>query len=264
MRTNRSISVALTLTLALALSACGGDADGPTSVGPSGEQGATATAPQDARPTETEEPAETDDDTSTESAEAAATETSGGTAAETTGDDGGDDDDSEESTGEATEPDDDTDDDGEDDDSDGVVAGGPAADLTPSALAAIETALGEADGTAYEVDDREDGFWEVDVLTADGAVEVTVAPDGTTVDGTSDDSDDALPDAGRQALAGARVSLAEAIVAAVRASEGQLDSAELAEQDGDWWWRVVVDSTDEDDIELRVDPVTAEVVASAG
>src|SRR5690606_10915737 len=168
------------------------------------------------------------------------------------------------STGEATEADDDTDDDGEDDDSDGVVAGGPAADLTPSALAAIETALGEVDGTAYEVDDREDGFWEVDVLTSDGSVVVTVAPDGTTVDGTSDDSDDALPDAGRQALASARVSLAEAIVAAVRASEGQLDSAGLAEQDGKWWWRVVVDSTDEDDIELRVDPVTAEVVASAG
>src|SRR5690606_13670944 len=148
----------------------------------------------------------------------------------------------------------DTDDDGEDDDGDGVVAGGPAADLTPSALAAVETALAEVEGTAYEVDDREDGFWEVDVLTADGATEVTVGPDGTTVDGTADDADDTRDDAGRQALAGAQVTLAEAIVAAVRAAEGQLDSAELAEVDGAWWWRVVVDSTDQDDIELRVDP----------
>lgn len=253
MRTHRSISAALTLTLALALSACDGGEDDPTSVEPTGEQGATASAPQDAERTDTG---------------ATATETSVGGTAESTEDDdeddGGDDGGSEESTGKATEPDDDTDDDGVDDDSDGVVAGGPAADLTPSALAAVETALGEADGTAYKVDDREDGFWEVDVLTAGGVVEVTVAPDGTTVDGTSDDADDALPDAGRQALADARVSLAEAIVAAVRASKSQLDSAELAEQDGKWWWRVVVDSSDEDDIELRVDPVTAEVVASAG
>ena len=120
------------------------------------------------------------------------------------------------------------------------------------------------EGTAYEVDDREDGFWEVDVLTADGATEVTVGPDGTTVDGTADDADDTLDDAGRQALAGAQVTLAEAIVAAVRAADGQLDSAELAEVDGAWWWRVVGDSPDQEDIELRVDPATGEVVASEG
>jgi uncharacterized membrane protein YkoI len=257
MRTNRSLSAALILTLTLTLTACAdGDAESPGATGTSAEpaeEAATATATQD--DAQTASAVESDDSDGTEddgSDDEDADETSDDDSAEASG------------TGEATEPDDDADDDGRDDDSDGVVGGGPAADLTPSALAAVETALGEVDGTAYEVDDREDGFWEVDVMTEDGAVEVTVAPDGTTVDGTADDSDDALDDAGRRALAGARFTLAEAVVAAVRASEGQLDSAELAEHDGGWWWRVVVDSPDQDDVELRVDPVSGKVVAGAG
>ena len=49
-----------------------------------------------------------------------------------------------------------------------------------------------------------------------------------------------------------------------RAAQGQLDSAELAQVEGAWWWRVVVDSPDQQDIELRIDPATGEVVASAG
>ena len=247
MRTHRSLSAALTLTMALALTACdGGEEDiatpaGPTSAAPTEEQ-AGATATDDVAVTAADTPTQDPDDDSEDTA----------------GQDGAD------ATEEATEPDDDTDDDGEDDDGDGVVAGGPAADLTPSALAALETALAEVEGTAYEVDDREDGFWEVDVMTTDGATEVTVGPDGTTVDGMADDTDDALEDAGRQALAAAQVTLAEAVVAAVRAAEGQLDSAELAQVDDVWWWRVVVDSPDQEDIELRVDPATGEVVASEG
>jgi uncharacterized membrane protein YkoI len=254
------MSVSLILTLALTLTACGdGEAESP---------GATGTAAEPTEEVATTAP--TQDDAQTASASPTEPDDSDGTE-----DDGSDDEDADETgaddgdagasgTGGATESDDDPDDDGRDDDSDGVVGGGPAADLTPSALAAIETALGEVDGTAYEVDDREDGFWEVDVMTEGGAVEVTVAPDGTTVDGTADDSDDGLEDAGRQALAGARMTLAEAIVAGVRASEGQLDSAELADQDGGWWWRVVVDTPDQDDVELRIDPATGKVVAGAG
>lgn len=255
MTSNRSLPAALALTLSLALTACGSGDDEPVPA-PTGSaaateagQEATATATQDPGETATESPAGTQEPSGDDEDEAE--DTAGGT------DDGA-------ATGEATEADDDTDDDGEDDDSDGVVGGGPAADLTPSALAAVESALGDVDGTAYRVDDREDGFWEVDVMTADGASQVTVAPDGTTVDGVADATDDPLDDAGRKALAGAQVTLAEAVVAAVRASQGQLDSAELASVDGAWWWRVVVDSASEQDVELRVDPATGEVVASAG
>jgi uncharacterized membrane protein YkoI len=261
MTRNRSMSAALALALALALTACeGGGDDAPA---PTPEETA-ATTQDEVTATATQSPTETATESPSETGTEAAEETDD--AGEAAGEDADESEGTVEApaTGEATEADDDTDDDGQDDDSDGVVGGGPAADLTPSALAAIETALGQADGTAYEVDDREDGFWEVDVMTVDGALEVTVAPDGTTVDGTAEDADDALDDAGRQALAGAQVSLAEAIVAAVQASEGQLDSAELAPVDGAWWWRVVVDSPSDQDIELRVDPATGEVVASEG
>lgn len=270
------MTAALALAAALALTACGRGEDEPPAPTPR----ETAAATQDRGPTATatHSPSQAAPQTPTETDEAP------GQDAEESGGSGTDDTDDEgtgegtagtgegtaggtveaPATGEATEPDDDTDDDGQDDDSDGVVGGGPAADLTPSALAALETSLGQAEGAAYQVDDREDGFWEVGLSTADGPVVVTVAPDGTTVDGVVAGSDDTLGDAGRQALAGAQVPLAEAIVAAVRASAGQLDAAELAQLDGAWWWRVTVDSPSQQDIELRVDPATGEVVATAG
>lgn len=266
MTTHRSMSAALALTLALAVAGCDrGEEETPA---PTAAETAAVTEQAEATATATEGPTESATETAAETVTESPSET--GDAAGTDVTEDADDTAAGEgtaeapATGEATEPDDDTDDDGVDDDSDGVVGGGPAADLTPSALAAIETALAQAEGTAYEVDDREDGFWEVDIMTADGAVEVTVAPDGTTLDGTAEDADDTLDEAGRQALAGAQVTLAQAIVAAVQASEGQLDSAELAQVDGAWWWRVVVDSQGQQDIELRINPATGEVVASDG
>ncbi|TQM96181.1 hypothetical protein FB476_1045 [Ornithinimicrobium humiphilum] len=237
MRSSRTLPAALILSMAAVLTACtGGGDDAPetateTSAAPTDEQQTSAPPTEDE--TETEEPSEE--------------------ATETVGDATG------APTEEATEADDDPDDDGVDDDGDGVVGGGPAADLTPSALAAVETALGEVEGNAYYVDDREDGFWEVDVATTDGAMRVTVGPDGTTVDGTPSQTPDALPDPGRQALAEAQLTLAEAVVEAVRAARGQLESAALVERDGGWTWQVVVDTPDQEDVELLVDPVTGEV-----
>lgn len=255
------MSAALALTLALALTACDRGGDEATSPTPdevaatTEDQGATATATGTPEETSTESPSEE------ESQEPEETGAAGGVEGEEPDDSEGTVEAPE--TGEATEPDDDPDDNGQDNDDDGIVGGGPAADLTPSALAAIETAVGQADGTPYQVDDREDSFWEVDVATDGGATTVTVAPDGTTVD-SARDAEDPLSEAGRQALGEAQVSLAEAIVAAVQASEGQLDSAELAAVDDAWWWVVVVDSPSEQDIQLRVNIATGEVVANQG
>ena len=254
------MSAALALTMALALTACdrGGDeATSPTpdEVAATDDQGATTTATETPEESATESPSEEETEEPEET----------GAAGEVEGEEPDDSEGTVEApeTGEATEPDDDTDDNGQDNDDDGIVGGGPAADLTPSALAAIETALGQADGMPYQVDDREDSFWEVDVMTGSGATTVTVAPDGTTVD-SARDAEEPLSEAGRQALGEAQVSLAEAIVAAVQASEGQLDSAELAAVDDAWWWVVVVDSPNEQDIQLRVSIATGEVVANQG
>ncbi len=268
MRTDRALSAALTLALALSLAACDSDEGASTSVAPTATDGATATATQE--PTE-----DAEQTTAEETTSAGATEDATGTddADEDDADEdaAGTDDSDEDAAGgtddapaAATEPDDDTDDDGVDDDGDGVVGGGPAADVTPSALAAVESALGEVEGSAYRVDDREDGFWEVDVMTPEGARVVTVRPDGITVDGIGDQVEDPLDDAGRQALSGATVSLAEGVVAAVRAAQGQLDSAALEEVDGAWVWRVVVDTAGQSGVELRVDPATGAVAAAEG
>ena len=126
-------------------------------------------------------------------------------------------------------------------------------------LAAIKAAEAEVGGTAYEVDKHgADGTWEIDVQDGDRSVEVRVAADGTiqkTEEHHAMDADD------RVALEGAKVTISEAITAAIDEVGGELDDAELDEKNGTYAWEISVDATDEgrDDVEVRIDLVSGKV-----
>lgn len=173
-------------------------------------------------------------------------------------------------TASSTDDDDDTSDDADDtsndadgtsDDAQGSAAGtgADAAGLTAAGLVAITAAEEETGGTAYEIDDQDDdGSWEVQVRIGDAAQEVQVGADGEFL-GTEDDDLDADD---RDALDAATLTLAEAIETAVAEVGGQLDDAELEEEDGTYVWKVSLDGTDdgEDDVDVHVDTVSGEVV----
>ena len=133
-----------------------------------------------------------------------------------------------------------------------------AEDVTSLALAAVATAETETAGIAYEIDDQDDdGTWEVDVRAGDRSVEVTVSPDGTTVESTEEDDLDAED---RDALDAASITVVEAIEIAVGEVGGVLDDVELDEEDGPYAWEVTLDGTDSgDDVEVLVS-VTGEVL----
>lgn len=134
---------------------------------------------------------------------------------------------------------------------------GDTADITAQALDAIAAAEEASGGVAYEIDDQEDdGSWEVDVAVDDRSVEVTVDANGTVV--RTDDDD--LDDDDRAGLAAATITLTEAIELAVAEVGGHLDDAELEEDDGQHYWEVSVDGTDQgDDIEVKVS-VTGQIL----
>lgn len=91
----------------------------------------------------------------------------------------------------------------------------------------------------------------------DRSVEVTVSPDGTTVESTEEDDLDAED---RDALDAASITVVEAIEIAVGEVGGVLDDVELDEEDGTYAWEVTLDGTDSgDDVEVLVS-VTGEVL----
>ncbi|MFD6136647.1 hypothetical protein [Isoptericola sp. NPDC060257] len=109
---------------------------------------------------------------------------------------------------------------------------------TAAGLLAIATAEKKAGGTAYAIDDPDrDNTWEVDVATGTISVEVEVSADGTEVVRTQEDDLDADD---RRALADATVSITRAIERTVAKSGGDLDDAELDEDDGRYHWSVTV------------------------
>lgn len=109
---------------------------------------------------------------------------------------------------------------------------------TAAGLLAIATAEKKAGGTAYAIDDPDrDNTWEVDVATGTISVEVEVSADGTEVVRTQEDDLDADD---RRALTDATVSITQAIERTVAKSGGDLDDAELDEDDGRYHWSVTV------------------------
>lgn len=141
-----------------------------------------------------------------------------------------------------TSADDDTTDDTSTDDTDDDGASPSASAATEhgtaAGLLAIATAEKKAGGTAYAIDDPDrDNTWEVDVATGKISVEVEVSADGTEVVGTRDDDLDADD---RRALDAATFSITQAIERAVAKAGGDLDDAELDEDDGRYHWSVTV------------------------
>ena len=123
-------------------------------------------------------------------------------------------------------------------------------DRNAAALRAIATAEQSEGGTAYAIDDEDDDrSWEVDVMVGDRSVEVEVSWDGNSVISRDDDDDD---DDERRALERAQVSLSEAIEAALAKVPGELDDAELDDDDDRDAWEVTIDEADDDDVEVYV------------
>lgn len=220
--TRRSLSAAFALTLALGLGACG-DTDTTT-------DGVTADSPAGAGAAEEETTSEeTGDADATDTGDAAASDTGDAAASGSGG------------AADTTDP-----------------GAAEASDVNASALAAIATAQSETGGVAYEIDDQDDdNSWEVDVRVDDRSIEVTVAADGTVIDTENDDldSDD------RAGLDAATITLEQAIEIALAEVGGTLDDAELEEDDGVHYWEVTLDDTSRgDDVEVKVDVTTGEII----
>lgn len=132
---------------------------------------------------------------------------------------------------------------------------------TAAGLLAIATAERKAGGTAYAIDDPDrDNTWEVDVATGTISVEVEVSADGTEVVRTQEDDLDADD---RRALADATVSITQAIERTVARSAGDLDDAELDEDDGRYHWSVTV-LVDGVETDYRVGTQDGKVVQERG
>lgn len=145
--------------------------------------------------------------------------------------------------------------------SSGSTTGGSGTSVTDVSIKDLEkiaaTAEDEVSGTAYEMDDQDrDGTWEVDVAKDDDtSVEVTVSADGSKVVRT-DDRDDTIDDDDRAGLDAAKITVVEAIDAAMKEADGTFDDAELESEGGKHFWEVSLDDADGHDIEVRVDVAT--------
>lgn len=125
-------------------------------------------------------------------------------------------------------------------------------------IAAIETAEADVDGVAYAIDDADgDGTREVTVRTGDTAKEVLIGADGAVVRV----EDESLDDDDRQALDSAEITLADAITAALGATGGTLDDAEFDRKNGALHFEVTVDTDTGGDVDVRIDPVSGDVVS---
>lgn len=136
-----------------------------------------------------------------------------------------------------------------------------AASRPKDVLAAIDAAENKVGGTAYEIDDQDDdGSWEIDVVKGSKSFEVAVTADGRA---TTDDESDDLDDDDRAGLKAAKISVGEAIESALKEVDGTFDDAELEEEGGKHFWVVTIDTTDRDDVEVRVDVVTGKATVDS-
>lgn len=136
------------------------------------------------------------------------------------------------------------------------LPGGDGTELTDdeylaAALAAVATAEAHTSGVAIEIDDLDDGKWDVDVRTDDGAKwEVDVSADGTTVLKSEPDTTDIaeMP----------TIRIKEAIEIAMNNTPGRFQEAELKQESGFFFWKVTLDNGD-DDVDVHLDAHTGEI-----
>lgn len=128
-----------------------------------------------------------------------------------------------------------------------------------NALAAIDLAEAETSGVAYELDDEDDrSVWKIDVHVDGVGFEVTVNWEGTQV--LSVDQDDTTDRDDLEKLEVATLSMQDAITAAATESSGTLTNADLSEENGVVAWEIEFENERDDDVEVRVNAVTGEIV----
>lgn len=149
----------------------------------------------------------------------------------------------------STDPADDTQDTGAGDADDQTDEAGTAGGDHAGVLAAVDLAESETGGVAFELDDDDDGTWEIQVADGEDELEVLVSADGAEMLGIEPDG--RLDDEDRQALDAATITLTEAIEIAAEHAAGQVDAVDLDEEDGVFTWEV--DFTDDVEVYLNVE-----------
>lgn len=118
-------------------------------------------------------------------------------------------------------------------------------------LAAIDAAVAEAGGTAYEIEESDDdGIWEVEVAKGVHGVALEVKPNR---DVTEHEEFGLHPEV-REGLDQAETDLGSAVETAMSEVDGSFDEARLIEIDGQHYWKVTVDTaaTEEEDDDHQV------------
>lgn len=118
-------------------------------------------------------------------------------------------------------------------------------------LAAIDAAVAETGGTAYEIEENDDdGIWEIDVAKDAHSVEVEVKPNRDVTEHGGTD----LHAEAREGLDHAKIDLGPAIETAMSEVDGTFAEADIVEIDGQHYWKVTVDTaaTEEEDDDHRV------------
>lgn len=105
-------------------------------------------------------------------------------------------------------------------------------------LAAIDAAVAETGGTAYEIEENDDdGIWEIDVAKGVRSVEVEVKPNRDVTERGETD----LHAEAREGLNHAKIDLGPAVETAMSEVDGTFAEADLVEIDGQHYWKVTVD-----------------------
>lgn len=139
----------------------------------------------------------------------------------------------------------------------GSGAGGAGSKELKAISAAIDAAEKETGGTVYEADTEDGGTVDVDVAKGSKTIDAEVTKDGkVTVDDDKDDRDDASD---RAVLKKAKITLADALEAALKETDGTPEGAELEEEKGKGFWEVTVGER-----EVAIDASTGKVLTDVG
>lgn len=121
-------------------------------------------------------------------------------------------------------------------------------------LAAIDAAVAQSGGTAYEIEESDDdGIWEIEVAKDVHSVMLEVKPNR---DVTEHEESGLHPET-REGLDRATIDLGQAVEAAMSEVDGTFDEADLTEIDGQHYWKVTIDTAatekEDDDHQALVD-----------
>lgn len=125
-----------------------------------------------------------------------------------------------------------------------------------SAITAIATAESENSGIAVQIDWEDGDHWEVEVVEGDREIEYRISADGTEILGSQDDDDS--DDDDRRAADAAEISLSEAIEAVAAEHSGDLEQAELDDDDNRVGYEIEMREGG-DDVEFWVDAISGDV-----